>query len=158
MKDDDMPIFIRNTARGDYTVTPGVLAYSKSPDPLNVLRDPEADGGGEEINIIHIKDQDLDAVLGALTGITPEEIESLPSGGIWVNQKLISNPWINFGDSRHTQEVSDRSMHVKLDALLALLGPERAAEIAAAVDTVLADNFEEIPGEVRDEFKNRPLS
>jgi hypothetical protein len=158
MKDDDMPIFIRNTARGDYTVTPGVVAYSKSPDPLNVLRDPNATGA-KEINIISVKDQDLDKVLGALTGITPEEIAVLPSGGLWVNQKLISNPWINYGDSRHTQEIVMRSMDAKLDALL---GPERAAQIqadtVAAVNAELADEFEAIPGEVRDEFKNRPLS
>jgi hypothetical protein len=161
-KEFDMPIFIRNTARGDYTVTPGVLAYSKSPDPLNVLRDPEADGGGEEINIIHIKDQDLDAVLFALTGITPEEIAVLPSGSVWVNQKLHSNPWINYGDSQHTLEIVVRSLDAKANAILERLDPERLAQIqadtAAAVDAALADNFEAIPGEVRDEFKDRPLS
>jgi hypothetical protein len=159
-KDDDMPIFIRNTARGDYVVTPGVVRYlGKSGDILNVTQHPGGPGTPEEINIIPIKDQDLDAVLFGLGGISPEEIAVLPAGRTWVDQGLFSNPWLNFGDSRHTREVSDLSMHAKLDALL---GPDRAAQIeasvAAAVEARLRDDFEAIPGDVRDEFKNRPLS
>jgi hypothetical protein len=159
-KDFDMPLYIRNSARGDYAVSPGVVKHSANQSVFNVLQHPDGKPESpEEINIIPVTDGNLDAVLAGIGGITPEEIAVLPPNGVWVDQKLISNPWINFGDSRHTQEVSDRSMHVKLDALL---GPERAAQIradiAAAVEAELADEFEAIPGEVRDEFKNRPLS
>jgi hypothetical protein len=151
MEGSDMPLYIRNTARGDYAVVPGKVKHCSNQSVFNELAKLNPDA----FKFIEVMDQNLDAVLGGIGGITPEEIAVLPPNGLWVDQKLISNPWINFGDSRHTQEVSDRSMHVKLDALL---GPERAAQIAAAVNAELADEFEAIPGEVRDEFKNRPLS
>jgi hypothetical protein len=152
-EEPDMPLFIRNTARGDYAVSPGIVKHSANQSVFNVLQhpDPKDPDGPEEITIIPVADGNLDAVLAGIGGITPEEIAVLPPNGIWVNQKLNSNPWINYGDSKHTQEIVMRSIDAKLDALL-------GSDVAADVEARLRDEFEAIPGEVRDEFKNRPLS
>jgi hypothetical protein len=147
MEGSDMPLYIRNTARGDYAVEPGKVKHSSNQSVFNELAklNPAA------FKYIEVMDQNLDAVLGGIGGITPEEIDALPPGGLWVSGQLTSNPTLDYGTSRPTQEVVMRSIDTKLDALLS---PEQLARVEAQ----LADEFEAIPGEVRDEFKNRPLS
>jgi hypothetical protein len=163
-REDAMPVFIRNSARGDYVVEPGVVRYlGRDSSVLNVVQHPDGKlTSPEEINIIDVIDQNLDAVLFGLAGISPEEIAVLPAGATWADQKLTSNPWINYGEDRHTQEIVLRSLDAKATAILERLAPERLAQIqaetAAAVDDALADNFEAIPAEVREEFKTDPLS
>jgi hypothetical protein len=158
-EEPDMPLYIRNTARGDYAVSPGIVKHSANQSVFNVLQHPDGKPESpEEINIIPVTDGNLDAVLAGIGGITPEEIAVLPPNGIWVSSHLTSNPTLDYGDSRPTQETVLRSLDAKatasLSALAVLVGPE----LAQRIEAVLADNFEAIPGAVRDEFKNRPLS
>jgi hypothetical protein len=143
----DMPLYIRNTARGDYAVQPGVVKHIANQNVLNILMaaNPAA------VKRVDVTDGNLDAVLGGIGGISPAEIAALPADGLWVSGQLTSNPTLDYGSSRPTQEVVLRSIDAKVDTLL---GEDAAAE----VESRLRDEFAAIPGAVRDEFKNRPLS
>jgi hypothetical protein len=143
----DMPLYIRNTARGDYAVQPGVVKHIANQNVLNILMaaNPAA------VKRVDVTDGNLDAVLGGIGGITPAEIAALPADGLWVSGQITSNPTLDYGTSRPTQEVVLRSIDAKVDTLL---GEDAAAEVEAR----LRDEFGAIPGAVRDEFKNRPLS
>jgi hypothetical protein len=146
-EEPDVTLYIRNTARGDYAVSPGVVKHIGNSNVLNIL----AAANPAAVKIVPVTDQNLDAVLGGIGGITPAEIATLPADGLWVSGQLTSNPTLDYGTSRPTQEVVLRSLDAKVDALL---GEDAAADVEAR----LRDEFEAIPGEVRDEFKNRPLS
>jgi hypothetical protein len=142
-----MPLYIRNTARGDYAVQPGVVKHIANQNVLNILMaaNPAA------VKRVDVTDGNLDAVLGGIAGITPAEIAALPADGLWVSGQITSNPTLDYGSSRPTQEVVLRSIDAKVDTLL---GEDAAAEVEAR----LRDEFGAIPGAVRDEFKKRPLS
>jgi hypothetical protein len=146
-EEPDMPLYIRNTARGDYAVQPGVVKHIANQNVLNILMaaNPAA------VKRVDVTDGNLDAVLGGIGGITPAEIAALPADGLWVSGQITSNPTLDYGTSRPTQEVVLRSIDAKVDTLL---GEDAAAEVEAR----LRDEFGAIPGAVRDEFKNRPLS
>lgn len=147
LEEPEMTLYIRNTARGDYAVTPGKVKHIANQNVLNILMAANPDA----VKRVDVTDGNLDAVLGGIGGITPEEIAALPPNGLWVSGQLTSNPTLDYGTSRPTQEVVLRSLDAKVDALL---GEDAAAEVEAR----LRDEFGAIPAAVRDEFKKRPLS
>jgi hypothetical protein len=147
IEEPEMTLYIRNTARGDYAVQPGVVKHIANQNVLNILMAANPDA----VKRVDVTDGNLDAVLGGIGGITPAEIAALPANGLWVSGQLTSNPTLDYGTSRPTQEVVLRSLDAKVDALL---GEDAAADVEAR----LRDEFGAIPAAVRDEFKKRPLS
>jgi hypothetical protein len=146
IEEPEMTLYIRNTARGDYAVVPGKVKHSANPSVFDELAK-----ASPAFKIVLVRDEILNDVLGGVGGMTKDEIDTLPPGGLWVSGQLTSNPTLDYGTSRPTQEVVMRSMDTKLDVLLS---PEQLARVEAQ----LRDEFGAIPAAVRDEFKKRPLS
>ncbi len=77
-QEDDV-MLIRNSARGDFFATPGVVKHSANPNVFNLL----AAGGATVITVV---DSNIDATLTAFAG---DAFVYPPSGGIYVNPGLV---------------------------------------------------------------------
>jgi hypothetical protein len=110
----EMTLYIRTDTKGDYAVTPGVVIRQKGTDVFNVLQAANPDA----FKIVTIFDRNLEAVLKGIGGMSAADIAALQPGGMWVSGQLTSNPTLDYGSSRPTQEVVLKSMDTKLDAVL----------------------------------------
>lgn len=110
-----MTLYIRTETKGDYAVTPGVVIRQDGTDVFNVLQAANPDA----FKTVTIFDRNLEAVLKGIGGMSPADIAALQPGGVWVSGQLTSNPTLDYGSSRPTQEVVLKSMDTKLDAVLA---------------------------------------
>lgn len=144
IQEPDMTLYIRNSARGDYAVQPGVVKHIANPSVLNVLVAANPDA----VKVVTVIDENLDSVLDGIGGISPAEIAALPANGMWVAGQLSSNPTLDYGSSRPTQEVVLRSVDTKVSALLGY-------DQAAAIEARLQDEFAAIPDAVADENARR---
>jgi hypothetical protein len=104
-------LYIRNSARGDFIVSPGVCKHVSNPSVGNVLQ-----ATNPAFQIYTVVDGNINAVLEAFSGVPAGAIPS--NGGIWVNPAVGNFP-VDYGTSSPAVSTVLHSMDSKLDTILA---------------------------------------